>query len=89
MISVKSLNVDSGAEITLNNTLTATDGITNFGTINLPNDYTLSCAITNNGNINAEKSVVIPDGAQLTNNKNIVVLLPDSGERYLSTSLFA
>ena len=73
VISVKSLNVDSGATITLNNTLTATDGITNFGTINLPNDYTLSCAITNNGNINADKSVVIPDGVQLTNNKNIVV----------------
>ena len=73
VISVKSLNVESSAEITLNNTLTATDGITNFGTIKLPNDYTLSCAITNNGNINAENSVVIPDGAQVTNNKNIVV----------------
>ncbi len=73
VISVKSLNVDSGATITLNNTLTATDGITNDGTIKLPNDYTLSCAITNNGNINAENSVVIPDSVQLTNNKNIVV----------------
>ena len=73
VISVKSLNVDSGATITLNNTLTATDGITNFGTINLPKDYTLSCAITNNGKINAENSVVIPDGVQLTNTKNIDV----------------
>ena len=73
VISVKSLIVESSAEITLNNTLTATDGITNFGTINLPNDYTLSCAITNKGKINAENSVVIQDGVQLTNNKNIDV----------------
>ena len=73
VISVKSLNVDSGATITLNNTLTTTDGITNFGTIKLLKDYTLSCAITNNGKINAENSVVIPDGVQLTNKKNIDV----------------